>query len=90
MVHDLRQRLARELLQLRIGAILDLLFEQLRISLLILDLAIHIIPVERGTTVRLERENHRVSVLDGMILFCFRITFSASTTGMCVVTIRWA
>jgi hypothetical protein len=33
VVHDLGQRLARKLLQLRIGAILDLLFEQRRISL---------------------------------------------------------
>jgi hypothetical protein len=45
---------------LRIGTVLDLLFEQRRISLLILDLAVHIIPVERSTTVRLERGNHRV------------------------------
>src|ERR1700730_11976128 len=60
MVYDLRQRLARELLQLWIVSVLDLLFEQRRIALLILDLAIHIIPVERSAAVRLERENHRV------------------------------
>src|SRR5882757_4596481 len=60
MIHDLRQGLARELLKLRIGAVLDLLFEQRRISLLILDLAVHVIPVERSMTVRLERGNHRI------------------------------
>src|SRR6267142_3452297 len=60
MVHDLRERLTRELLEVRIGTVLDLLFEQRRVSLLILDLAVHIIPVERSATVRLERGNHRV------------------------------
>jgi hypothetical protein len=60
MVYDLRQSLARELLQLWIVSVLDLLFEQRRIALLILDLAIHIIPVERSATVRRECVNHRV------------------------------
>jgi hypothetical protein len=36
MIHDLRQGLARELPEFGIGAVLDLLFEQRRISLLIL------------------------------------------------------
>src|SRR5882757_2198184 len=60
MVHDLRQGMACELLEVRIGAVLDLLFEQRGISLLILDLAVHIIPVECSTTVCLERGKHRV------------------------------
>src|SRR5258706_13733915 len=60
MVHDLRQGLARELLEVRIGAVLNLLLEQRRISLLIVDLAVHIIPVERNATVCLERRNHLV------------------------------
>jgi hypothetical protein len=33
MVHDLRQGLARKLLEVRISAVLDILFEQRRISL---------------------------------------------------------
>src|ERR1700722_11967838 len=60
MVHDLRQGLARELLEVRIGAVADLLFEQRGISLLVLDLAGHIIPVERGAMVCFHRGNHRV------------------------------
>jgi hypothetical protein len=59
MVHDLGQGLVRELLEVRIGAVLDLLFEQRRISL-----------------------------LDDV--FFFKITLSLSTTGIWLVTIRWA
>src|SRR6266850_1383192 len=60
MVHDLRQGLARELLEVRIGTVLDLLFEQRRVSLLVLDLAVDIIPVEGNASVRLEGGNHRI------------------------------
>ena len=59
MILDLRQSLTRELLELRIAAVLDLLSEERRISFLILDLAIHIVAVERGAVVRLNRGNSR-------------------------------
>jgi hypothetical protein len=60
VIHDLRQRLARELFEVRIGPVLDLLFEQCCISLLIFDLAVHVITIEGGVSVNLEREDHRV------------------------------
>ena len=48
MILDFRQGLARKLIEVRVGTILDFLLEQLGISLLILDLTVQIIPVERG------------------------------------------
>jgi hypothetical protein len=47
MIVDLRQCLAPELLEVhRVGSILDLPSEQRRISLLIFDLTVHIVPVQ--------------------------------------------
>src|SRR6266851_7984328 len=60
MILDLRQRLASKFLEVRVAAVLDLLLEQRCIALLILDLAVHIVPVKRGAAIRLERKQHRV------------------------------
>jgi hypothetical protein len=78
MILDLRQGLARELLEFRVAAVLDLLSEQRRISFLVLDLAVYIVPVEGS------------SVFDGVTFFRCRIAVSASATGIWLVTIRWA
>jgi hypothetical protein len=60
MILDLRQGLTRELLELQVVAARDMRSERRRSSFLILDLAAHIVAVERGAVVRLERGNHRV------------------------------
>jgi hypothetical protein len=60
MIFDLRQGVASELPEIGVGAMLDLLLEQRRISLLIRDLAVHIIPVKRGPVLCVERSEHRV------------------------------
>ena len=60
MILDLRQGLARELLEFRVAAVLDLLSEQRRISFLVLDLAVYLVPVEGSAAIRIEGGNHRV------------------------------
>jgi hypothetical protein len=95
MIFDLRQCLARELLEVRVGTILDLLSEQRRISLLILDLTVHIVPVECGAMVRVERGNHRVigaaqERIRWSDIFALQDRVERATTGIWLVTIRCA
>jgi hypothetical protein len=60
MIHDLRQGLTRELLEVSIGAVLNFLFEQRSITLLILHLTVYVIPVECDAVVRSKDGDHRV------------------------------
>src|SRR4030081_2085935 len=60
VILDLRQGLAGKFLEVRVAAVLDLLLEQRCIAFLILDLAVHIVLVERGAVIGIEREQHRV------------------------------
>src|SRR3977135_568125 len=60
MILDLRQGLTCKFLEVRVAAVLDLLLEQRGIAPLIFDLAVYIIPVERGAVIRIEGKQHRV------------------------------
>ena len=60
MILDLRQSLARECLELWVSAILDLALKECRIPLLVLDLTVHIISVERRVALDIQRGDYRV------------------------------
>src|SRR5712671_208013 len=55
MVLDLRQRLTGKFLEIGVVAVLDLILEERRVALLIIDLAVHIVAVEGYAAVGLER-----------------------------------
>src|SRR5882724_7444709 len=59
MVLDLRQRLTGKFFEIGVIAVLDLILEERRVALLIIDLAVHIVAVEGEAAVGLERGNHR-------------------------------
>ena len=60
MVFDLRQGAPREFLEIGVGAVLDLVLEERGISLLVVDLALHIVLVKRRAPFGLERRDDRV------------------------------
>jgi hypothetical protein len=55
MIFDLRQGLTRELLEARVGPVLDLVLEERGVSFLIFDLPIDIVAVKGGAAFGLER-----------------------------------
>ena len=60
MIFNLRQGTACEFLESWIAAVPDLVLEECRIPLLILDLAVYIVAIECCAGVGLERGNHRI------------------------------
>lgn len=54
VVFDLGEGALSKRLEVRVGAILDLILEKRSVAFLIVDLALHIVTVERGASVGLE------------------------------------
>jgi len=60
MVFNLRPGLARECLEVRIRPVLDLVLEERRVALLILNLAMHIVTFEYDAVLGVQRSDNRV------------------------------
>ena len=60
MVFNLRQGLARECAEVRIRPVLDLVLEERRVALLILNLAMHIVTFEYDAVLGVQRSDNRV------------------------------
>ena len=60
MIFDLRQSLAREFLEVRVGPVLDLVLEERGVSFLIFDLPFDIVAVETDAAISFERSDHRI------------------------------
>jgi hypothetical protein len=54
MVFNLRQGRSGKFLEIRVGTVPDLILKESRISLLILDLSVDIVAIERSARFRLE------------------------------------
>jgi hypothetical protein len=62
MIFDLRQGLARELNEVRVGPVLDFVLEECGVSFPIFDLPIDIVAVEGGAALGLQRGDHRIII----------------------------